>query len=99
MRSRLLNLPLPARATGFALVALAVVIAALHFQALTYCIEPRNENSSAASDSLEGVLKRSQLTMSNAENDAACKAAWPKNRHRFFTDAPARATQQAESRR
>jgi conjugative transfer region protein TrbK len=99
MRGRPLNVPAIARALGFALVAIAMVIAALHFHAPAPRIEPHHKNSSAASDPLADELKRCQLIASQAKDDAACEAAWAENRHRFFTDAPAPAARPAGSGR
>jgi conjugative transfer region protein TrbK len=99
MRGQPLNVPAVARALGFALVAIAMVIAALHFHAPTSRIQPHHKNSSAAADPLADELQRCQLIASQAKDDAACEAAWAENRRRFFTDAPAPATHPAGARR
>lgn len=88
-RGRLLNLPAFVRALGFALVAITMVMAAMHFNGTTSRIEPRHGNFSAAADPLADELKRCQLIASQAKDDAACEAAWAENRRRFFSDAPA----------
>jgi len=89
MRGRLLNLPAVARALGSTLIAIAMVVAALHFRAPTSRIVPRHENSSPAADPLAEELKRCQLIASKAQDNAACEAVWAENRRRFFTDVPA----------
>jgi conjugative transfer region protein TrbK len=99
MRGRLLNLPAIVRALGFALIAIAMVMAALHFHAPTSLISPRHGNLSAADDTLADELKRCQLIASQAKDDAACEAAWAENRRRFFTDARAPAAQPARASR
>jgi conjugative transfer region protein TrbK len=99
MRGRLLNLPAVARARRFPLVAIAMVIAALNFHALTSRIEPRHANFSAAGDTLADELKWCQLIASQAKDDAAREAARAENRRSFFTDAPAPAARPAGSSR
>ena len=99
MRGRPLNVPAVARALGFALVAIAMVIAALHFHAPAPRIEPHHKNSLAASGPRADELKRCQLIASEAKDDAACAAAWAENRRRFFADAPAPAARSAGAQR
>ena len=88
MRGRLLNLPAVARAVGFALVAIAIVAATLHFREAPS--RPRDQAASpaATSDPLSDELKRCQLLASEAKDDAACEAAWAANRRRFFSYRP-----------
>lgn len=98
MRRALLDLTAVARGLGFALVAIAMVIAVLHARAPTSQVEPRHGNSPAARE-LADELKRCQLIASNAKDDAACEAAWAENRRRFFSDTPAPTAQPAGSTR
>jgi conjugative transfer region protein TrbK len=77
------------RAIGFALIALAIVAAAVHFR---YDAEPARAPlpaPSIASDALARELARCQAIGMAAEEDAACKAAWAENRRRFFASPPA----------
>ena len=91
MRGKLFNLPAIGRALGFALIAIAIVAAALHFRE-----SPRvsldHADSPANSDPLAEELKRCQIIANEAKDDAACEAAWAENRRRFFSYAPARAS-------
>lgn len=89
MRARLLQLPAIARAVGFALVAIAMIAAALHFRATTSRIAVQPQASAAALDPLAAELKQCQLIAAQAKDDPACEAAWAENRRRFFTYAPA----------
>lgn len=89
MRARLLHLPAIARAVGFALVAIAMIAAALHFRATTSRIAVQPQAPAAATDTLAAELKRCQLIAAQAKDDPACEAAWAENRRRFFTYAPA----------
>jgi conjugative transfer region protein TrbK len=88
MRGRLLNLPAIARAVGFALVAVAIIAATLHFRE-TPLRSPNDAASSAAtSDPLSDELKRCQVLAAQAKDDADCEAAWAESRRRFFTYRP-----------
>jgi len=89
MRARLLHLPAIARAVGFALVAIAMIAAALHFRAPSSRIGVQQPKSSVMDDPLAAELKRCQLIAEQAKDDAACEAAWGENRRHFFTYAPA----------
>ncbi len=89
MRGRLLNLPAIARALGFALVAVAIVAATLHFREAPSRLTDHAAGPAATSNPLSDELKRCQLLASEAKDDAACEAAWAENRRRFFTYAPA----------
>lgn len=91
MRGRLLNLPAVARALGFAVVAIAIVAAALHFRAPPRRIEPRSADAPTSPDPLAEELKRCQLIADQAKDDPACEAAWAESRRRFFTYPPASA--------
>jgi conjugative transfer region protein TrbK len=86
MRDRLLNLPAIARAVGFALVAIAIIVATLHFRHPP----PRLQHTdpAAASDPLSDELKRCQLIANQAKDDSACEAVWAESRRRFFTYSP-----------
>lgn len=88
MRPRLPNQPAVARAVGFALVAIAIIAAALHFRTPLSRIEPRSADVSETSDPLAEELRRCQLLADQAKDDPACEAAWAENRRRFFTYAP-----------
>ena len=88
MRGRLLHLPAIARAIGFALVAVAMIAAALHFHASASHIAPHQTGSSTAADPLAAALKRCQRIAAEAKGDLACAKAWAENRRRFFTYAP-----------
>ncbi|MBN9078481.1 MAG: hypothetical protein BGN87_22030 [Rhizobiales bacterium 65-79] len=85
MRGRLLNLPAVARALGFAVVAIAIVAAALHFRTPPRRIEPRSADAPTSPDPLAEELKRCQLIADQAKDDPACEAAWAESRRRFFT--------------
>lgn len=99
MRGALLGLSAAARGLGFALLAIAMVIAVLHVHAQTSRVETRHENSPAAGDPLVDELKRCQLIASKAKDDPASEALWAENRRRFFSDTPAPAAQSAGSTR
>jgi conjugative transfer region protein TrbK len=89
MRGQFLNLPAVARAAGCVLVATAIIAAAVQFHRDD---APRPlPTSSAASrpDPLAAAMARCQALGMAAENDAACQAAWAKNRRRFFNDSAA----------
>jgi conjugative transfer region protein TrbK len=85
MRGRLLNLPAVARAAGFALVAIAIVAAALHFRASAPRIEALPVSPAADPDTLAAELQRCQVLATQAKDDAGCEAAWAESRRRFFT--------------
>ena len=85
MRGRLLNLPAIARATGFVLVAVAIVAATLHFREATSRLPVHTPSPAAAIDPLADELKRCQVLAAQAKDDAACEAAWAESRRRFFT--------------
>lgn len=91
MNGRLLNLPAVARALGFAVVAIAIVAAALHFRTPPRRIEPRSADAPTSPDPLAEELKRCQLIADQAKDDPACEAAWAKSRRRFLTYPPASA--------
>jgi conjugative transfer region protein TrbK len=85
MRGRLLNLPAVARALGFAVVAIAIIAAVLHFRTPSTRIDRRPADISTAPDPLAEELKRCQLIADQAKDDPACEAAWAESRRRFFT--------------
>jgi conjugative transfer region protein TrbK len=86
MRGRLLNFPAIGRASGFVLVAVAIIVAAVHFAHDTPGIPPHPAD---AADPLASELNRCQALAMAAKDDAACEAAWAENRRRFFTYRPA----------
>ncbi len=85
MRGRLLNLPAVARALGFAVVAIAIIVAVLHFRTPSARIDRRPADISTAPDPLVEELKRCQLIADQAKDDPACEAAWAESCRRFFT--------------
>jgi conjugative transfer region protein TrbK len=85
MHGRLLNLPAVVRALGFAVVAIAIVAAALHFRTPPRRIEPRSADAPTSPDPLAEELKRCQLIADQAKDDPACEVAWAESRRRFFT--------------
>jgi len=85
MRGRLLNLPAIARAIGFALVAVAIVAATLHFREAPSRLPVHAPSPAAAIDPLPDELKRCQVLAAQAKDDAACESAWAESRRRFFT--------------
>ena len=89
MRGRLLHLPAIARAIGFALVAVAMIAAVLHFHAPASHIAPHQTRFvRPRRDPLAAELKRCQRIAEEAKDDPACEKAWAENRRRFFTYAP-----------
>jgi conjugative transfer region protein TrbK len=89
MRGRLVNIPAVGRALGFALVAVAIVAAAVHFAHDLRSARPRPAEASAPDDPLASEMRRCQAFAMAAKDDAACEAAWAENRQRFFTYRPA----------
>ena len=89
MRGRLLNLPAIARAIGFALVAVAIVAATLHFREAPSRLPVHTPSPAPTIDPLAGELRRCQVLAAQAKDDAACEAAWAESRRRFFTYQPA----------
>jgi conjugative transfer region protein TrbK len=89
MRGRPLNLPAITRAAGFALVAIAIIAATLHFRDAPSHMQNRSAGPAAAPAPLSDELKRCQVIATQAKDDAACEAAWAENRRRFFTYRPA----------
>jgi conjugative transfer region protein TrbK len=89
MRGRLLNMPAIGRAVGFALVAIAIVAAALHFRTSESHVQGLNVSPVAASNLLATELQRCQALATQAKDDAACEAAWAESRRHFFTYQPA----------
>ena len=88
MRGRLPNLPAIARAIAFALVAVAIVAATLHFREAPSRLPVRTPGPAATIDPLSEELKRCQVLAAQAKDDAACEAAWAESRRRFFTYQP-----------
>ncbi len=88
MRGRLLNMPAIGRAVGFALVAIAIVAAALHFRTSESHVQGLHVSPAAASDPLTEELQRCQALATQARDDPACEAAWAESRRRFFTYQP-----------
>ena len=92
MRGRLLNLPAIARAVGFALVAIVIIAAALHFRETPLRSPDDAASSPATSDPLSDELKRCQVLAVQAKDDADCEAAWAESRRRFFSYRPTPST-------
>lgn len=92
MRGRLLNLPAIARAVGFALVAIVIVAAALHFREAPPRLSHHAASPVGAPDPLSDELKRCQVLAGQAKDDADCEAAWAESRRRFFTYQPPNTT-------
>lgn len=88
MRGRLLNLPAIARAIGFAIVAVAIVAATLHFREAPSRLPVHTPSPAATIDPLSEELKRCQVLAAQPKDDAACEAAWAESRRRFFTCQP-----------
>jgi conjugative transfer region protein TrbK len=88
MRGHLLNLPAIARAVGFALVAIAIVAATLHFREAPPRLRDHAASPVGTSDPLSVELKRCQVLAAQAKDDAACEGAWAESRRRFFTYQP-----------
>jgi conjugative transfer region protein TrbK len=88
MRRRLLHPPAIARAVGFALVAIAMIAAALHFRTPSSAVGLQGPKPSVAANSLAAELKQCQRVAEEAKDDPACEKAWVENRRRFFTYAP-----------
>ncbi len=72
MRGRLLNMPAIGRAVGFALVAIAIVAAALHFRTSESHVRGLNVSPAVASDPLTAELQRCQALATQANDDAGC---------------------------
>jgi conjugative transfer region protein TrbK len=89
MRGPLLNLPAVARAIGFALVAIAIVAATLHFREAPSGTQDRRAAPDAAPYPLSDELRRCRVIATEAKDDAGCEAAWAESRRRFFTYQPA----------
>ena len=88
MHGSLLNLPAIARAIGFALVAVAIVAATLHFRKAPSRLPAHTPGPAATIDPLSDELKRCQVLAAQAKDGAACEAAWVDSRRRFFTYQP-----------
>lgn len=88
MRARPLHLPAIARATGFALVAIPMIAAALHFHAQSSRVGIQRTKVATGADPLAAELRRCELIAEEAKDDPVCEAAWAENRRRFFTYAP-----------
>jgi conjugative transfer region protein TrbK len=88
MRARSLLLPAIARATAFAVVAIAMIAAVLHFHAQSSRVGIPRTKAATTGDPLPAELKRCELIAEEAKDDPACEAAWAENRRRFFTYAP-----------
>jgi len=89
MRGRMFNARAVVRASGFLLVAVAIVALAVRFDrdgAKRHAIAPRPAEST---DPLAAERARCQSIGIAAQNDATCAAAWAENRRRFFTYRPA----------
>lgn len=90
MRVRITHLPVMARAVGFALVAVAMIAAVLHFHAQPERDNAHRATSSSVSDPLAAQLRRCEIIAEKAKDNPICEKAWAENRRRFFTYAPSR---------
>ena len=88
MRARLRHLPAIARVTGFAVVAIAMITAILHFHGQSSRVGAQRAKAAIVTDPLASELKQCELIAEEAKDDPACEAAWAENRRRFFTYAP-----------
>ena len=88
MRGRLLNLPAIARAVGFALVAIAIVAASLHFRETPSRLPDHAVGPVATPDPLSDELTRCRVLGAQTKDDADCETAWAESRRRFFTYQP-----------
>ena len=99
MRGRLFNARVVTRASGFLLVAVAIVALAVRFDrdgSKPHALAPRPAESA---DPLAAELERCQSIGMAAQSDGACAAAWAENRRRFFTYQPADSTTAPASHR
>ena len=89
MRGRLLNIPAIARAAGFAVVAVTIIVAAIHLA--HHDARPgRSANlAPALGDRLTRKINFCETLGAAAQTDQTCEAAWAENRRRFFGDEPA----------
>jgi conjugative transfer region protein TrbK len=85
MRGRFLNLPAIARAIGFALVGIAIVVGTLHFREAPSRLPDHPAGLAATTDPLSEELKRCQVLAAQAKDDADCEAAWAESLRHFFT--------------
>jgi conjugative transfer region protein TrbK len=88
MRARSLHLPAIARATAFALVAITMIAAVLHFHGQSSRVGTQRAKAASEADQLAAELRRCELIAEEAKDVPACEAAWAENRRRFFTYAP-----------
>lgn len=89
MRARLLNTRAVSRASGFLLVAAAIVALALRIDRDGTKPHALGPQPAQTTDPLAAELARCQSIGMAAQSDAACAAAWTENRRRFFTYPPA----------
>ena len=85
MRDHRFNVPAIGRAVGFALVAIAILVAATHFRDNAPRAPALQVSPAAVPDPLTAELQRCQVLATQAKDDAGCEAAWAENRRRFFT--------------
>jgi conjugative transfer region protein TrbK len=89
MRGHLLDIPAIGRASGFVLVAAAIIATTEHFDRHRAESEPTTARLKPSVDPLAAELARCQSIGIAPQNDLACAAAWAENRRRFFTYRPA----------
>lgn len=97
MRDRITYLPVIARAVGFALVVVAMIVAALHLRPSPTRIGVQPPRPSTTNDPLATELKRCEQIAELAKGNPACERAWAENRRRFFTYAPSPAPARPKS--
>ena len=89
MRGRLFNTRAVARASGFLLVAAAIVALAIRFDRDSAKPHELARQPTQSTDPLAAEPARCQSIGPAAQSDAPCAAAWAENRRRFFTYPPA----------
>lgn len=93
-RERLINWQVVGPTIGYALTAVAIVAAVVHFthQSEPVAGSPTDAVRSTPDDGLARELAHCQEIGARAENDLKCITAWAENRRRFFngssTEAP-----------
>lgn len=86
MRQPPLDIGMVGRVAGLVAVAAAIVATAVHWRHDDVGSRaPADATITVPSDPLSRELARCQAIGMAAKDDAACKAAWAENRHRFFT--------------
>jgi len=88
MRVRLLNIPAIARATGFAAVAVAIIVAGVHLARHSTSVYAEAHLVAPHGGALARELSRCEKldATTKKEEQETCETAWAENRHRFFDD-------------